>query len=109
MMMEKRPIVHVEIPAKDRLQTARFYAEIFGWDYQDQPESSIPYTMFQTGNTAGGYPEVGDMYKAGEILIYIKSYDLEADLKQIEARGCTVILRDDVVPGFGHLAIFSDP
>ena len=106
--MDKRSVVHVEIPAKDRLQTAKFYAEIFGWEYQDQP-GPVPYTMFQSGNTAGGYPELGEMYKPGDVLIYIGSSDLEADLKQIEARGGTVILRDDEVPGFGHLALFCDP
>ncbi len=106
--MDKRPIVHVEIPAKDRQYTARFYADIFGWDYEDQP-SPVPYTMFHSGNTGGGYPELSDMYKPGDVLIYIHSHDLEADLRQIEARGGTVITREMEIPGFGQLAFFSDP
>jgi predicted enzyme related to lactoylglutathione lyase len=70
--------------AKDRQETAKFYAEIFGWEY-----------------VSGRYPD--------DVLIYVNSNDLETDLKQIEARGGTVITRDMGIPGFGHLAFVGDP
>ncbi len=106
--MSKRSIVHVEIPAKDREATAKFYSDLFGWEFEHMagPE---PYTMFKSGNVGGGYPDVGDMYKPGEVLIYISSDDLGADLKKIESRGGHTLVPNMEVGEFGTMAIFTDP
>ena len=84
--MEKRSIVHFEIPATTRLDGAKFFKEAFGWDYENVEE--MHYTTFQTGNLRGGFADVNDnMYKPGDVTIHIESHDLAADLKHIEELG----------------------
>jgi uncharacterized protein len=106
--MKKRSIVHVEIPARNREATAKFYGDLFGWEFQHMAEPE-PYTMFTTGNIGGGFPDLSDMYKPGDVLIYIASDDLEADIKKIESQGGKVIAPMIEVGSAGTMAIFTDP
>ncbi len=99
--MSKRSVVFVEIPAASRETSANFYADLFGWDFQHFGEPTN-YTTFQAGNTNGGYPEIGDNYKSGDVIVYIASEDIEADLKRIEqagARWCRPRWRSRVLAG----------
>lgn len=107
--MTKRSIVHVEIPAKDRDMSAKFYESVFGWNFNHVADQPAPYTLFQTGNTGGGFPDISEMNKVGEVLVYIASDDLQADLTRIEALGGTIVMPADDIPGFGSMAIFTDP
>ena len=107
--MEKRSIVHIEIATKDRAASAKFYHDLFEWDTQDFG-APLNYTMFQSGNVPGGFPTVdGQMYKAGDIVVYIASDDLAADAKHIEAAGGKVLSPAMDVPGQGSFQFFSDP
>lgn len=105
--MQQRSIVHIEIPAKDHAATAKFYADLFGWAVNR--DEALNYTMFQGGNIGGGYPEIGAMSKAGEVVIYLGSEDIEADLKQIEAQGGKRLSEVVEIPDNGYMAFFSDP
>ena len=106
--MTKRAIVHIEIPASNREEAAQFYQEMFGWDFEHL-SGGMPYTTFSSGNVDGGFPDVGEMVKPGDVTLYIASDDLEADLKKIEELGGKTIMGKTEVPGFGHFAIFTDP
>jgi uncharacterized protein len=106
--MTKRSIVHIEIPARNRETTAKFYSDLFGWEFEHMGEPA-PYTLFRTGNVAGGYPDVGGMYRPGDVLIYISSDDLQADLSNIENHGGQVIAPKIDVGEMGTMAIFTDP
>jgi uncharacterized protein len=106
--MSKRAIVHVEIPSKNREESAQFYKDMFDWEFEHMP-GDMPYTSFTADNTGGGFPELGDMFKPGDVIIYIASDDLEADLGRIEEKGGKTVLSKQEVPGFGHFAIFTDP
>ncbi len=105
--MAKRSIVHLEIPAADRNAAARFYSDLFGWDTHDVPEMS--YTTFESGNLGGGFPTVGEMAQVGEVLFYIASDDIEADLRQIEGKGGKAAMPKTEIPNMGWFAIFTDP
>jgi uncharacterized protein len=106
--MSKRSIAHIEIPSANPEVSSKFYHDLFGWEYQTVTEPG-PYTMFQTGNSGGGYSPLSDQVKPGNILIYISSPDIDADLKKAESLGATIVMPKDAVPGFGSLAIFIDP
>lgn len=106
--MTARPIVHIEIAGRDRLAAAGFYAEMFGWTYENYSQP-MDYTMFQSGNVAGGFLDADENYKPGEVVLYIDSQDLEADLARIEALGGAVLMRPTEVPGSGWMAMFTDP
>ncbi len=107
--MKKRPVVHIEIPASNRQTSAKFYKDLFGWEYEDMP-GPTPYTTFAAGNTAGGYPQIDSkMYKPGDVIVYIESENLDADMKQIEAHGGKVTSPATEVPEYGWFVFFNDP
>ncbi len=107
--MQKRSIAHLEIPALDRQKSGSFYADAFGWDinYRTEPP---PYTSFQSSNIRGGFSTLeDDGAKPGDIIAYIESDDVEADLKRVEALGGKAIGKPVVIPGVGMYAYFADP
>lgn len=105
--MKQRSIVHVEIPSGDRMTSAKFYNKLFGWEYEDMPEMN--YTTFSSGSLGGGYNPLGETVKAGEVVFYISSDDIEADLKAIEAEGGKTVVPKSEIPGMGWFALFTDP
>lgn len=106
--MSKRAIVHIEIPAANREAGAEFYAKLFGWEYQHMNEPA-PYTMIETGNVGIGMPDTGEMYAPNDVIVYIDSDDLTADLAQIESLGGKRIGEPIKVGDFGEMAFFTDP
>jgi predicted enzyme related to lactoylglutathione lyase len=106
--MTKRSIVHIEIPAQSREASAEFYSKLFGWNCQHTTEPT-PYTMAETGNVGVGMPDTGDMYKAGDVILYLSSEDVAADLTRIEQAGGKKFSDPFKVGDFGEMAFFSDP
>ena len=113
--MAGHPIVHVDIPATDTKAAGAFYAQVFDW--QVQTDSTYDYTMFQVaGGPGGGFTSVGHtsdavpfQYRAGEVLIYINSDDIDSSLGRVEAHGGAVVLAKTEIPGVGWWAVFRDP
>lgn len=106
--MSKRNIVHVEIPAANVEAAGKFYQELFGWKLQHMAEMN--YTMWEDGSGAGGgFPQVSDESPAGQVLIYIDSENIEADLKKAEKLGGKVIHSKAEIPSTGWFGIFQDP
>ncbi len=103
-----RSITHLEIPAHDRAEMADFYREMFGWEMNHLPDPAN-YTMFRAGNVAGGFLEMGETYRAGEVLLYVDSLDLELDVKRAERLGAQTLVPPTEIPGFGRYAILADP
>jgi len=107
--MSKRNIVHVEIPAANVEGAGKFYEALFGWKIHHDPE--MKYTMWEAGagDEYGGFPEVSDENPAGQVLIYIDSDDIEADLKRVEKLGGKVLHPKAEIPGTGWFGVFKDP
>ncbi len=106
--MSKRSVVHVEIPAVNVEAAGKFYQELFGWKLQHIPEMN--YTMWEAADgTGGGIPEVSADNPAGQVMVYIASDDIEADLKKVEKLGGRVLHQKAEVPGFGWMGVFQDP
>jgi hypothetical protein len=113
--MSKRSIVHIEIPAQGRESLAEFYHKLCGWEFEHFSEPS-PYSMGETGSKSGsgspvgvGLPDMGDTYKPGDVILYIGSEDVAADLKQIEAAGGKRLSDPFMVGEMGEMAFFTDP
>ncbi len=108
--MTKRAIVHIEIPAADRVAAAKFYEAVFGWESEHMSEP-MPYTMIHTGEEkfGVGMPDIGEMYKAGDVILYVESGDVAADLKAIEQAGGKRLSDPFKVGDFGEMAMFVDP
>lgn len=113
--MPNHPIAHLEIPAHDTQAASKFYADVFGWEMTTDPTYS--YTQFNPGAGPGGgfvsiagAPEAMNVqYKAGEVLVYLGSDDIDADLAKVTAHGGAVVLTRTEIPGIGAFAIFTDP
>ena len=106
--MSKRNVVHIEIPAANVKAAGEFYQELFGWKMQHAPEFN--YTMWADGSgSGGGFNEVSAEYPAGEVLVYIASDDIEADLKKAEQLGGEVVRAKQEIPSTGWFGIFEDP
>lgn len=107
--MSPRNINHIEIPAKDREQLAKFYATVFDWKLEDMlAKTGVEYTVWHAGNMRGGIPVADDAGKVGGIIIYIESSDIEADLQAVEANGGKILLDKTPYPA-GWYALFADP
>ena len=106
--MSKRNVVHVEIPAQDVRAAGKFYEELFGWKLSHAAE--FDYTMWEDGSGyGGGFTKVGDDTPVGQVMVYIDSDDIEADLKRVEQLGGSVVLPKTEIPGTGWYAVFKDP
>jgi uncharacterized protein len=106
--MSKRNVVHVEIPAANVDAAAKFYQDLFGWKIVPMPEMN--YTMWEAGDgSGGGFPPVSDENPVGQVLVYIDSDDIEADLKKAESLGGKVLHEKAEIPGTGWFGIFQDP
>ncbi len=107
--MSKRAIVHIEIPAQSRPGSAEFYHKVFGWEFQHMTDPS-PYSMSESENKIGlGLPDVDDTYKPGNVIVYLDSDDVAADLKKIEAAGGKRLSEPFKVGEMGEMAFFADP
>ncbi len=106
--MSKRNVVHVEIPAANLEGAGKFYESLFGWKISHMPEMN--YTMWETGDgSGGGFPAVSVDNPAGQVLVYIDSDDIEADLKKVEKLGGKVLHEKTEIPGMGWFGVFQDP
>jgi len=107
--MSKRNIVHVEIPAANVEAAGKFYADLFGWKLHH--DANMNYTMWQAGDgdEYGGFPQVSDENPAGQVLVYIDSDDIEADLKKVEKLGGKTLHAKAEIPGTGWYGVFQDP
>ena len=112
--MAGRPIVHMEIVSENLEATGKFYTDAFGWNVQS--DNPMNYYMFQTSAGQGGgfvtpspstgiYPE----YKSGQVLLYIGSDDIEADLAKIESLGGKILSPKFEIPETGWMAVFQEP
>jgi predicted enzyme related to lactoylglutathione lyase len=107
-MVSKRNVVHFEIPAADVPAAGQFYQELFGWKLHHAPE--FDYTMWEDGSgSGGGFTKVSDTNPAGQVLVYIDSDDIEADLRKVEQLGGTIVTPKTEIPGTGWYGVFKDP
>lgn len=103
--MTNRTITLIDIPAKDRQATAKFYNEMFGWEHQDYPESN--YSTSSAGNVALGYLQ-STPERPGVVAFYVHSPDVDADLKKAEQLGGSVVVPRVDIPNMGSYAFFKD-
>lgn len=106
--MSKRNVVHVEIPAANVEAAGKFYQELLGWKIQH--DDAMNYSMWEAGDgSGGGFPQVSTDNPVGQVLVYIDSDDIDADLKKVQKLGGTVVRSKTEIPNIGWFGIFKDP
>ena len=80
--MTKRNIVHIEIPTADASKAAQFYQALFGWKITR--DETMDYIMWEPEDgLGGGFSPLGEQVKPGDVLIFVDSENIEADLRQV--------------------------
>jgi len=92
----------------DAAVAGKFYQDLFGWKIETIPE--MHYTTWEPQQgPGGGFSPLDESVKPGDVLIYIDSPDIEADLERIKGLGGTVVSEKTEIPGIGWFGIFKDP
>ena len=107
--MSDHPIVHIEFSAGSPEDAGEFYREAFGWEIEHIPEMN--YVTFEADpGPGGGFSKVDDeTIKAGDVIVYIQTSDIEASLAKIESLGGKTLLPKTEIPTVGWMAFFTDP
>jgi predicted enzyme related to lactoylglutathione lyase len=102
-MREDGKIDYVELPGGDMGATKAFYAQAFGWSFQDYgPE----YQAFNEGLDGGFYTEADAPPKPPLVILYAN--DLEAMEAKVKAAGGVISTPIFSFPG-GRRFHFQDP
>src|SRR4051812_4325242 len=121
--MKMNPVVHFEMPARDRKRVADFYSQVFGWKMNQLGEEMGNYLIAQTAETDennmvktpgainGGFWETQESVPPH---IVISVDNLEESMKMVEDAGGKIIGgatgegKIDDIPGVGRYISFED-
>lgn len=112
--MAAQPIVHIDFPATNPVESGAFYAKVFAWPVEAPPGyADYPMFLSKSGPSGGfvpvSYANEGMQFNVGEPLVYIGSEDIDADLQRVQANGGDIILTKREIPHVGWWAVFKDP
>lgn len=106
-MPRHEKIDYVEYPSRDIEGTRRFFAQAFGWTFEDYGPD---YIAFADQGLDGGFfrSELSSSTETGSALLVFYSADLEGTLNKVEAAGGTVVRPIFDFPG-GRRFHFTEP
>lgn len=103
------PIVHLELAAHDPAASGKFYADVFGWKIEVDPNFNY-YQFTSEGGPGGGFNKIGEQgTNAGDVIPYLGVDDIDAALSRVEAAGGKTVTPKTEIPGIGWFAHFTDP
>jgi len=106
-MSEHHAIDYVELGVTDLERAKRFYAEAFGWEFNDYgPQYSG--IRGSNGTEVGGLRLDDKAPSGGGPLVLLFSTDLDASVGAVRAAGGTVAVEPYAFPG-GRRFHFADP
>lgn len=103
-----------ELGTRDPETAKRFYADVFGWSYEDKEyEGSGTYTAIVLGEeTVGGLLDITDRVPAevpAHWLVYFAVEDADATIAEAKERGGEVPSGPFDIPEVGRIAVIKDP
>jgi len=115
------PVVHFEMPAKDRKRMSEFYSKTFGWQTQQLGEEMGGYVLATTsesdeqtghpktpGQINGGFYQRTDDPTSHAPSVVIAVENLKEHIKKVTAAGGTIIGEPMPIPGVGDWVSFYD-
>ena len=119
-MAKISPVVHFEMPAKDRKRTADFYSKVFGWEMTQLGPEMGNYLLAQTtdtdqnqmvktpGNINGGFFDYKDEpgFNAPHVVIEVE--DLSKSIEDVKTSGGQILGEPMDIPGVGKYISFKD-
>ncbi len=125
-MAKMDPVVHFEMPAKDKKRVAAFYSSVFGWNMNQTGADMGNYLLAQTTETGdnmmpktpgainGGFFDWQDKEGFNIPHLVISVENLEEAMKKVEEAGGKVLGgsggpgKIDDIPGVGRYVSFED-
>ena len=106
------PVAFFEIISDDAERARRFYADLFGWSADADPEMG-GYALVDTGGGEGDIPGgIGPSTAPGDagVKVYVRVEDLQQALDRAAQLGGTPLVAPmDLPGGYGRIAVFADP
>lgn len=113
------PVVHFEMPYRDRERAARFYSSAFGWQTQMLGEQMGHYLLVTTavadarpgapaGAINGGLYPYKDDWPAQHPSVVVGVEDIRAAMARVAAAGGQVLGEPMLIPGVGDYVAFVD-
>lgn len=101
-------ICYLEIPANRAGDSARFYADMFGWKVRERGDGNLAFD--DPGGVSGTWVKETDRTPDERTRIYIMVDSIAEILPKIEsAGGRTLTPRTEIGPRMGAFAVFEDP
>lgn len=117
--MKKNPVVHFEMPAKDKKRVSEFYSKAFGWDMQLMGHEYGGYLMAMTaesdekgpkekGVINGGFFGYKDEpgFNAPHLVISVD--DLAKSIEDVKSVGGEILGESMDIPGVGKYISIKD-
>jgi predicted enzyme related to lactoylglutathione lyase len=115
--MKMNPVVHFEMPAKDKKRVSDFYSKAFGWDMQITGEEYGGYILAMTtesdekgpkkpGEINGGFFDYGDYGKIPHLVISVDN--LDEHMKTVEKEGGKILKEPMDIPNVGKFVMIED-
>lgn len=120
------PVVHFEMPAKDKARTAKFYSDVFGWKMNQMDAEMGNYLLAQTtetdennmvktpGTINGGFFDYQDQAGFDIPHLVISVDNLEEMIEAVKNAGGKILGgsqgmdKIDEIPGVGRYISFED-
>ncbi|HEX7042334.1 MAG TPA: VOC family protein [Patescibacteria group bacterium] len=120
------PVVHFEMPAKDKKRVSQFYSSVFGWKMNQLGEDMANYVLADTAETDekrmvtrpgainGGFFDYQDKEGFDVPHLVIAVENIEDSIKKVEEAGGKVLggIKGpgtiDEIPGIGRYVSFVD-
>jgi|SRR3989344_3687816 len=117
--MKMNPVVHFEMPSKDKKRTKKFYEKVFGWQMTQLGKDMGDYLLATTspvdknqmhkkkGAINGGFFQYGK--KEGTIPHFVISVDnLEKHMLIVQKAGGKILGKPMDIQGIGKFIMFKD-
>jgi predicted enzyme related to lactoylglutathione lyase len=105
-----RPIIHTSFAANNPPELAKWYSDLFGWTWVDFPDMQYATAEYsETPQANAGFSSTAMGTPVGQVMVYIYSDDVNADLQQIADLGGTIVQHPIEIPGVGDWGVFLDP
>src|SRR5439155_1371259 len=102
------PVTWFEINGPQPEQTAKFYAELFGWETQPVPGGYILIDTHAGGGINGGFGQTHEG-QPPHVVFYAENPDIQKVLDKAESLGATTVVEVTEVPDMVTFAQFTDP
>lgn len=116
--MKMHPVVHFEMPAKDKKRTKKFYETVFGWEMTQLGSDMGNYLLATTtpmtkdnmhkekGAINGGFYDYGKAGTKPHIVISVDN--LKKSMAKVKEDGGKLVGKPVTIPGIGDFIMFTD-